>query len=153
MTIWGETWSTVCCHRIPRLTFRPASVSPTIQLSITNCSAAVVRSTHESAALPAAHGVLDRLPEASDFSQKVRHLNSVSREAETLTAAFYKPAPSLRQACVKPASRCYNDCGGCASLPLDDQNFFIFAQNTPECLYVCSLGRSWRDFCMQLRAS
>ena len=86
-------------RRIPRLTFRPASVSPTIQLSITDCRAAVVRSTHESATLPVAHGVLNRLPEASDFSQRVRHLNSVSREAEILTqdlrhpaSAFYKPA-------------------------------------------------------------
>ena len=79
--------------------------------NLLHCSAAVVRSTHESAALPAAHGVLDRLPEASDFSQRVRHLNSVSREAETLTR-------ELRH----PASRFYNDRGGCASLPLEDQN-------------------------------
>ena len=88
-----------------------------------------MRSTHESAALPAAHGVLDRLPEASDFSQRVRHLNSVSREAETLTSelrrpapTFYKPAPSLRQ-----------DRGGCASLPngaLDRENLFICTPNT-----------------------
>ena len=91
---------------------------------------------------PQPSGVLDRLPEASDFSQRVRHLNSVSREAETLTPACVKPAPSLRQA---PRRLC--------EPLLEDQNFFIFAQNTPECLYVCSLGRSWSDFWMQLRAS
>ena len=122
ITILNETWSTVCCRRIPALTFRPASVSPTIQLSITNCSAAVVRSTHESAALPAAHGVLDRLPKASDFSQRVRHLNSVSREAESLTRYLRHPAPSLRQACVKPAPSLRQATAALCEPLLDDQN-------------------------------
>ena len=96
----------------------------------------------ESAALPAAHGVLNCLPEVSDFSQRVRHLNSVSREAETLTPDLRQPATSLRQATAAL----------CEPL-LEDQNFFVFAQNTSECPYVCSLGRSWSDFWMQLRAS
>ena len=52
---------------------------------------------------PQPSGVLNRLPKApkaSDFSQRVRHLNSVSREAETLTRELRHPASSLRQACA-----------------------------------------------------
>ena len=83
--------------------------------------------------------MLDRLPEASDFSQRVRHLNSVSREAETLIAA------------------CARHRGGYATEDLngglDLENVFMFTQNTLECPHFYFLGRSWSDCLKLLRAT
>ena len=84
--------------------------------SLLHCSAAVVRSTLNPPRCPQPSGVLNRLPEASDFSQRVRHLNSVSREAETLTPACAKPATRPRQGYNPPLEYVNGD--------LDFENLF-----------------------------
>ena len=121
--------------------------------SLLHCSAAVVRSTLNPPRCPQPSGVLNRLPEASDFSQRVRHLNSVSREAETLTSELRHPASSLRQACAKRPRHCASPFLTTKMAPWTSKTFLCWPKirlSVPIFAVSVALGATFERNCAQL---